>query len=91
MLAIGAILTQDLIRKHDQPIVYAFRQLNIIECNFSTTRHEALAMVFALHNFKHYLLGISLCFCRPYDFGVFDEQTTCSNHIARWLFYVFGI
>ncbi len=37
MLTIGVMLTQNLTRKHDWPIAYAFKLLNIIEKNYSTT------------------------------------------------------
>lgn len=57
LLAIGAMLTQNLTRKHDRPIVYVSKLLNSVERNYSTIEHETLAMVFALHKFRHYLLG----------------------------------
>jgi len=37
--------------------MYAFRLLNTIEKKYTTTGREGLAMVYALHKFKHYLLG----------------------------------
>jgi hypothetical protein len=43
-------------------MVYAFRLLNKIEQNYSTTKREALAMVFSLHKFRHYLLGNKFVF-----------------------------
>ncbi len=43
------MLAQNLTRKHDQLIVYAFRLLNNVEKNYITIEHEALAMVFALY------------------------------------------
>jgi hypothetical protein len=62
LLVIGAMLAQNQIRKHVQLVVYASRLLNNVERNYSTTKHEALAMVFALHKFKHYLLGNKFVF-----------------------------
>jgi hypothetical protein len=61
-LALGALLAQNIIGKSDQLVVYVFKLLNNAKQNFNTTEREALAMVFALHKFKHYLLGINLCF-----------------------------
>jgi hypothetical protein len=49
LLIVGAMLAQNLTRKHDQLIVYAFRLLNNVEKNYITIEHEALAMVFALY------------------------------------------
>jgi hypothetical protein len=37
--------------------MYAFRLLNLDERNYITTKKETLAMVCALHKFRHYLLG----------------------------------
>ncbi len=62
LLDVGAMLTQNLIGKHDQPIVYASTLLNNVERNYSTIERETLAMVFALHKFRHYLLGNKFVF-----------------------------
>jgi branched-subunit amino acid transport protein AzlD len=56
-LAIGAIFAQNPTDKFDQLVMYAFRLLNSTKRNYSTIEIEALAIVFALHKFKHYLLG----------------------------------
>jgi len=37
--------------------MYASRLLNSFFKNYTTTKREALVMVYALHKFKHYLLG----------------------------------
>jgi hypothetical protein len=57
LLVVGAMLVHNLIGKHDQPIVYASKLINNVERNYNTIECEALTMVFALHKFKHYLLG----------------------------------
>jgi hypothetical protein len=62
LLTMGAVLSQNLIRKSDQLVVYASRLLNIVEQNYSTTQREDLVMVFALHKFRHYLLGNKFVF-----------------------------
>ncbi len=56
LLVKGAILVQNLTREHDQFIVYASRLLNNVKHNYCYIEHEALAMVFVLHKFKHYLV-----------------------------------
>ncbi len=58
----GVLLTHNIIGKSDQPIVYVSRLLNSAEQNYSTIERKALAMVFALHKFKHYLLGNKFVF-----------------------------
>jgi hypothetical protein len=37
--------------------MYASKLLNSVEQNYITIEREALVMVYALHKFKHYLLG----------------------------------
>ena len=56
-IAIGAILTQPGDDGMDYPIVYSSRKLNKAERNYSTTKREALGMVFALQKYRHYLLA----------------------------------
>jgi hypothetical protein len=57
LLVMGAMLSQNVIRKSDQPMMYASRLLNITQQNYSTTHTQVLAMVFSLHKFIHYLVG----------------------------------
>ncbi len=47
LLATRAILSQNVIGKSDQPIVYASRLLNKVEQNCSKTEKKTLTMVFA--------------------------------------------
>jgi hypothetical protein len=37
--------------------MYASKLLNSSKKSYTTTKREALDMVYALHKFKHYLLG----------------------------------
>jgi hypothetical protein len=37
--------------------MYSSRLFNSVERNYTTTKREALTMVYALHKFRHYLLG----------------------------------
>ncbi len=62
LVAIGAMLVQSLARKHNHLIDYAYILLNSAKRNYSTTKRAALIMVFALHKFKHYLLGNKFVF-----------------------------
>ena len=56
-LAVSAILAQPVDDSRDHPNVYTSRKLNKYERNYSTTKREALGMVFALKKFRHYLLA----------------------------------
>jgi hypothetical protein len=69
---VGAMLSQNVIGKNDQLKVYASRLLNKGEQNYNTIEIKALAMVFSLHKFKHYLL---VFYVRSYGIGVFGQQT----------------
>jgi hypothetical protein len=62
LLIVGAMLSQKVIRKSDQPVMYAFRLLNKIEHNYSTIEKKALVMFFALQKFRHYLLSNKFVF-----------------------------
>ncbi len=55
LLAIGAMLTHNPTGKYDQSIVYVSRLLKKTKHNYTTTERKALAMVYALHKFKHFL------------------------------------
>jgi hypothetical protein len=56
-ITLGAILAQLGARELDHPITFASRKLSKSEKNYNTTKREVLSMVYALQNFKHYLLG----------------------------------
>ncbi|MGL4337186.1 MAG: RNase H-like domain-containing protein [Turicibacter sp.] len=55
--AIGAVLGQREDGEKDHVIAYASRQLNKHERNYSTIEKEALAIVFAVQTYRHYLIG----------------------------------
>ncbi len=57
LLAMGVILAQNPSSKYDQPIIYASRLFNKVEHKYTTIERKALAMVYALHKFRHFLLG----------------------------------
>jgi hypothetical protein len=57
LLVVGIMLCHNVIGKSNQPVVYVSKLLNKIEQNYSIIEKENLAMVLALHKFKHYLLG----------------------------------
>ncbi len=47
LLTMGAMLSQNVTRKNDQPIVYASRLLNRAEQNYSTTHTQTLVTIFS--------------------------------------------
>ncbi|GJX42488.1 reverse transcriptase domain-containing protein [Tanacetum coccineum] len=54
-LAIGAVLGQR-IEKHFRPIHYASKTMTEAESNYTTTKKEILAMVYAFEKFQAYLI-----------------------------------
>lgn len=56
-IAIGAVLAQPRERNMDHPIYFTSRKLSTTEKNYTTTERAALAMLYSLQNFRHYLLG----------------------------------
>ncbi|RDX77466.1 Retrovirus-related Pol polyprotein from transposon 17.6, partial [Mucuna pruriens] len=55
-LALGVVLGQQ-VGKHSHVIAYASRTLDSTQANYTTTKKEPLAIVFALDKFRSYLLG----------------------------------
>lgn len=56
-IALGAVLSQPEEGDIDHPIAFASWKLSTAEKNYTTTKREGLAMVYALQKFRHYLLG----------------------------------
>jgi len=56
-ITLGAMLTQDGEGELDHPITFAGRKLYKAKKNYLAIEHEGLAMVYALHMFRNYLLG----------------------------------
>jgi len=80
------MLSQNVTRKNDQPIVYAFRLLNKTKHNYNTTKKKALAMVFVLHKFRDYLWGNKFIFYVDYIALIyFVNKPQVLGRIARWL------
>jgi hypothetical protein len=85
-IALGAILAQPRTRDLDHPIAFTSRKLSDSEHNYNMTERDGLAMVYALHKFRHYLLGK--------HFKMFIDHSTLKylinkpmlgGRICRWL------
>jgi hypothetical protein len=95
LLAIGVMLVDNPIGKYDQFIVYASRLLNKAKKIYNTTKRKALTMVYALHKFKHFLLGNKFVFYVDHMALVYlVNKPQVLGRITRWLLfleYVFTI
>jgi hypothetical protein len=86
LLLVGAMLAQNLIGKHDQHVVYAFKLPNNAKINYSTIEREALGIVFVLHKFKNYLLGNKFVFYVDHMALVYlVNKRQIYGRIAKWL------
>jgi hypothetical protein len=66
--------------------MYASRLLNSVERNYTTTKREALAMVYALHKFKHYLVNNQFVFYVDHVALVYlVNKPQVFGEITRWL------
>jgi hypothetical protein len=91
-LIVGVMLTQNLVSRHDYPIIYASRLLNKIEKNYNTMKCETLTMVFALHKFKHYLFDNKFVFYVDHMVLVhLVNKPQVSNHLLNGYFYLWNM
>jgi hypothetical protein len=80
------MLAQNSSGKIDQPIVYASRLLSRAKKNYTPTKREALAMVYAINKFQHYLLGNRFVFHVEHMALIYlVNKTQVVGRIARWL------
>ena len=80
------MLAQNPTGKIDQPIAYASRLLSKAEKNYTTTEKEALAMVYAVNKFRHYLLGNRFIFYVDHlALQYLVNKPQVSGRLARWL------
>lgn len=85
-IAVGVMLAQNVNGKHDQPVAYASRLMNQAERNYSTTEREALAMVYAVKKFRHYLLGNKFRFMVDHhSLSYLVNQPLITGRVARWI------
>ena len=70
----------------DYPIVYSSKKLNKAEWNYSTTKREALGMVFALQKYWHYLLANPFIFYTDHkSLKYLINKPLHHGRICRWL------
>jgi hypothetical protein len=66
--------------------MYAFKLLNSTKKKYTTTEREGLAMVYVIHEFRHYLLGNRFVFYVDHMALVYlINKPQVSIIIVRWL------
>jgi hypothetical protein len=85
-ISLGVVLSQPRAGYIDHPLAFSSMNLSTAEINYTTTKREGLAMVYALQKFHHYLLGG--------HFKMFTDHSTLKylvnklvlgGGICRWL------
>ena len=82
---IGAVLSQEQDDRRLHPIAYASRSLSSVECNYSITELETLAVVWAVTHFHSYLYGYSVTILTDHTAvkAVLETPNPSRKH-ARW-------
>jgi hypothetical protein len=66
--------------------MYSSKVLNSIKRNYITTKREALDMVYALHKFRHYLLGNMFTFFVDHMALIYlINKPQVSDRLTKWL------
>ena len=79
-------MAQNIHGDKDSPIHYASRLLNSAEKNYSTTERKALAMVYSVGKFRHYLLANHFVFYVDHQTLIYLViRPIVSRCIAGWM------
>jgi hypothetical protein len=85
-VSLRAILAQLGDGAVDHPIYFSRRKLSQVECNYTTIEREGLAMIYALQNFRHYLLGSHFKFFTDHSvLNYLVNKLVLEGIICRWL------
>ena len=81
--AVGAVLSQ-VWDDGEHPIAYESRKMNVAEVNYATHERELLAVIHALHTWRHYLLGNHFIVVTDHNsLKYLQTQPTLSRRQAR--------
>ena len=83
--AIGCVLAQPSEHNMDFPVLYASRQLNSAEKNYTTTEWEGLSMIYAVKKYRHYLLANKFVFFTDHQALLYLVNKPCNTgRIVQW-------
>lgn len=70
--------------KKNQAMTYASQRLNMVEQNYLTTEYKALAIIYVVKKYKHYLLRNRFQFVVDHDMLLrLVNQLIITNQIVR--------
>jgi hypothetical protein len=85
-ISLGAIFAQPREGNMDHPIYFARRKISQDEWNYTTIEREGLFMIYALQNFRHYLLGSHFEFFTNHSvLKYLGNKPILEGRICRWL------
>jgi hypothetical protein len=85
-IALGVVLAQPGAGDIDHPIEFSNRNLSTAERNYTMTKREGLAMVYALQKFRHYLLGWNFkMFIDHFALKYLVNKPLLGGRICRWI------
>jgi hypothetical protein len=85
-IALGKIMVQPRAGDLDHPIAFARRKLSELDNNYNTMERQGLAMIYALHKFRHYLLGKHFkMLTNHYALKYLVNKPVLGGRIYRWL------
>ena len=86
-IALGAILSQHDDEGKEHPIAYGSQTLTIHQKNYDTTQLEALAIIWALKKYRHYLYGKKFKIITDHKALVWllnSDKPNQNSKIVRW-------
>jgi hypothetical protein len=84
-ISLGVILVQLGDGAMDHPIYFVIRKFSQDEHNYTTIEREDLAMINALHKFRHYLLGSHFKFFTNHStLKYLVNKTVLEGRLCRW-------
>lgn len=84
-VAVGAVLSQGKLLE-DKPIAYASRMFRGAEAKYDSYDQEALAMVFGIKQFRHYVYGTRFTVVTDCEALLWFKKTDGSPRIQKWRF-----
>ena len=83
--AIGCVLAQPREHNMDFPVLYTSRQLNSAKKNYTTIEQEGLGMIYAVKQYRHYLLSNKFVFFTNHQALLYLVNKPCNTgRIVRW-------